>query len=59
MNPLLAMVSNQTILIVLLILVLVGCFPTWGYNKSWGYAPFGTIMSVLLVLLILRLLGVI
>lgn len=53
----LAMISNQTLLVVLLVLVLVGCFPVLPYNRSWGYAPFGTLISVLAVLLLLHLLG--
>lgn len=58
MNPVLAVVSNQTILVVLLVLILVGCFPVLPYNRAWGYAPFGTLISVLVVLLLLHLLGV-
>jgi hypothetical protein len=46
-----------TILIVLLILALVGAVPTWGYNRSWGYAPSGIVGIILLIVLILALTG--
>lgn len=28
-----------TILLIVLILVLIGALPTWGYSRSWGYGP--------------------
>ena len=43
-----------TILIVLLILMLLGSF---GYNRNWGYAPFGGLGLILLIVIILVLLG--
>ncbi|MFA4920393.1 MAG: DUF3309 family protein [Thermodesulfovibrionales bacterium] len=46
-----------TILIVILILMLVGVFPTWPHSRSWGYYPSGGLGLVLLVLIILLLLG--
>ncbi|MEQ5841298.1 MULTISPECIES: DUF3309 family protein [Paraburkholderia] len=46
-----------TILIVVLILVLIGAFPTWPHSRSWGYAPSGTLGVVLIVLVVLLLLG--
>lgn len=49
----------STILIVLLILLLVGAFPRWGYNRGWGYAPFGGLTFLLIIILILWLAGVI
>ncbi|MDP1604892.1 MAG: DUF3309 family protein [Legionella sp.] len=47
----------STILIILLILMLVGGLPTWGYSRNWGYRPSGIIGLILVVLLILMLLG--
>jgi hypothetical protein len=41
-----------TILIVLLILMLVGALPTWGYSSSWGYGPMGIILVLLVVWLL-------
>lgn len=46
-----------TILIVILVLVLVGAMPTWGYSRGWGYGPSGILGVLLLVLLVLLLLG--
>ena len=46
-----------TILIVLLILMLLGSFPRFGYNRNWGYAPFGGLGLILLIVIILVLLG--
>jgi Protein of unknown function (DUF3309) len=46
-----------TILLVILVLVLIGVFPTWPHSRQWGYAPSGVIGVILLVILILFLLG--
>lgn len=46
-----------TILIVILVLLLLGAFPTWPYSRGWGYYPSGLIGLVLLILLILALTG--
>ncbi len=46
-----------TILLVLLILMLIGAFPTWPHSKSWGYYPSGGLGLVAVILLILILLG--
>jgi hypothetical protein len=49
--------SVGTILLVLLILMLVGAFPTWPHSKSWGYYPSGGLGLLVVILLILLLLG--
>jgi len=46
-----------TVLLIILILMLVGAFPTWPHSKSWGYYPSGGLGLVVLILLILVLLG--
>lgn len=46
-----------TILLVLLILLLLGGLPTWGYSRSWGYGPTGLISTILVIYLILVVLG--
>lgn len=46
-----------TILIILLILLLIGAVPRWGYNRSWGYGPSGLLGIILVIVLILLLLG--
>ena len=46
-----------TIVIVLLILMLVGAFPSWPHSRSWGYWPSGGLGLVLMILVILLLVG--
>lgn len=46
-----------TILIVVLVLLLIGAIPSWGYSRSWGYQPFSIIGVVLVILVILLLTG--
>lgn len=45
------------ILIVILILMLLGVFPTWNHSRNWGYFPSGGLGLVVLVLLVLVLAG--
>ncbi len=45
------------ILLIIVLMLLVGAFPSWGYSRDWGYAPSGGLGVVLLILLILLLLG--
>jgi hypothetical protein len=46
-----------TILLIILILVLIGAFPTWPYSRSWGYGPSGILGVIVVILLILALTG--
>lgn len=43
------------VLLVILILLLIGAFPTWPYSHEWGYAPSGG-LGLLVVIIILFLL---
>ncbi|GAA0556036.1 DUF3309 family protein [Rhizomicrobium electricum] len=45
------------ILIVLLILLVIGAFPSWPYSSGWGYYPSGGLGLVLIIVLILVLIG--
>lgn len=47
----------RTILIVVLILLLIGSLPAWGWSSGWGYFPSGGLGLVLLIVIILLLLG--
>jgi hypothetical protein len=47
----------NTILLVVLVLLLVGAFPTWPYSREWGYYPSGTLGLLVIVLLVLALAG--
>lgn len=45
-----------TILIIILILLLIGAVPRWGYSRSWGYGPSGLLGLILIIIVILVLL---
>jgi hypothetical protein len=49
--------SLGTILLIVLILLLIGAFPTWPHSSGWGYYPVGGIGTILIIVLILLLLG--
>ena len=49
--------SIGLILLIILILLLVGAFPSWPYSRNWGYYPSGGLGLVLLIIIILLLLG--
>ena len=46
-----------TILLIALILMLLGAFPTWPHSKNWGYYPSGGLGMLVAILLVLVLLG--
>lgn len=45
------------ILLIVLIVLLLGGLPTWGYSRNWGYGPSGGLGLLLLIVVILLLLG--
>jgi hypothetical protein len=45
------------ILLIIVILLLFGGLPRWGYSRNWGYGPSGGLGLVLLILIILMLMG--
>ena len=48
-----------TLLLIIIILMLIGVFPTWPHSREWGYGPSGGLGLVLVILLVLVLLGII
>jgi hypothetical protein len=46
-----------TVLIIVLILLLVGALPNWGYSGGWGYYPSGGLGLVLVIVIVLLLAG--
>ena len=44
-----------TILLIILVLILLGVFPSWPHSKGWGYGPSG-VLSILLVIVVVLLL---
>jgi hypothetical protein len=47
----------RTIVIVVLVLLLIGSLPTWGYASGWGPYPAGGLGTILVIVIILILLG--
>lgn len=47
------------VLIVILLLMLIGAFPSWPYSRSWGYYPSGGIGLILVIVIVLLLLHVV
>jgi hypothetical protein len=47
----------STLLLIVLVLLLVGAMPRWGYSRGWGYGPSGILGVVLVVVLVLALAG--
>ena len=46
-----------TILLVLLILLLIGAFPSWTHSRNWGYYPSGGLGLVLVIVIVLLVMG--
>jgi hypothetical protein len=42
----------MTILLIVLILMLLGALPAWPYSRSWGYAPSGVLIVLLIIVII-------
>jgi hypothetical protein len=45
------------IIIIILILLVIGAVPHWGYSRGWGYGPSGLLGLILIIIVILVLLG--
>lgn len=46
-----------TILLIILVLILVGALPSWGYSRGWGPFPSGIVGVILIIVIILLLTG--
>ncbi len=49
--------SLGTILLIVLVLMLIGAFPTWSHSRNWGYGPSGGLGLIVVILLVLLLMG--
>lgn len=49
--------SVGTILLIILILLLFGALPTWGYSANWGPGPGGLVFVLVVVVVILLVTG--
>jgi len=47
----------STLLIVILVLLLLGALPTWGYSSGWGYGPSGIVGVIVIILIVMLLTG--
>ena len=47
----------MSLLLLLLLILLIGSVPAWGYSRSWGYYPSGTVGLVLIILILMMMLG--
>jgi hypothetical protein len=46
-----------TILLIILILILLGSLPTWGYSRNWGYRGPSLVGLLVIILIIMLLTG--
>jgi hypothetical protein len=49
--------TTALLLIVVLLVLVLGVVPSWPHSRSWGYAPSGTLGTILVIVLIFALLG--
>ncbi|WP_263409688.1 DUF3309 domain-containing protein [Terriglobus tenax] len=43
------------ILLIILLLLMFGAFPSWPYSRGWGYYPTGGLGLIVLIVLVLLL----
>ena len=46
------MMSTETLLFIILIVLILGSLPSWPYSSSWGYTPMGGLTFLLVILLV-------
>lgn len=49
--------SLSGILLVVLLLLLIGTFPTWPHSEGWGYGPSGGLGLLLLIVIVVLFFG--
>ncbi len=47
----------QLILTVVLVLLVIGLFPSWPYSAHWGYYPSGGVGLLLVIIVIVLVMG--
>jgi hypothetical protein len=50
-------VPVATTLLVILVALLIGAYPTWPHSRSWAYRPTGGLGLVLIAVLVIVLIG--
>ena len=43
----------RTILLIVLILMLIGAFPSWPHSRGWGYGPSGVLGLVVIIIVVM------
>ena len=46
-----------SILLIILVLALIGVFPSWPHSRPWGYGPTGGVGLLLLIVVVLLVTG--
>ncbi|MDR3498782.1 DUF3309 domain-containing protein [Aerococcus mictus] len=46
-----------TLLLIILVLMLIGAFPSWPHSRNWGYYPSSGLGFVLIIVVVLLLMG--
>ena len=41
------------VVVILVLILLLGGLPTWGYSRNWGYGPSGGVGGLLLLVILL------
>lgn len=49
--------SLSLILLIVVVILLVGAFPSWPHSRGWGYGPSGILGIILIILIVLALMG--
>lgn len=49
--------SNETLLLIIVIALVLFALPAWPYSKSWGYRPTGILTVLLVIFLIWAIAG--
>ncbi len=49
--------TNSTIILIILLVLLIAVLPSWPYSRTWGYYPSGLLGAILVILLVLLLIG--
>ena len=49
--------SNETLLLFVVIALVIFSLPNWPYSKSWGYRPTGVLTVLLVVFLVWAIAG--
>ena len=49
--------SLGTILLIVLMLMLIGVFPSWPHSRSWSYGPSGGVGLLVTIIIVLLLMG--